>query len=91
MNKIKKLFLFLCLTTSNAIINACPICDKQQPALLKGITHGTGPQGTMDYIIIICVAIIVLMTLILSVKMLIRPGEKSPHHIKYKILNDGSK
>ena len=31
---------------------ACPVCEKQQPKILQGITHGSGPQSNWDYIII---------------------------------------
>lgn len=67
--------------------NACPVCEKQQPALLKGITHGTGPEGNQDFIIIAIAVIIVLFTLFYSVKWLLRPGEHARDHIKQIVLN----
>lgn len=66
---------------------ACPACEKQQPKLLKGITHGAGPDSNWDYVIVIITAIIVLFCLFFSVKWLLRPGEKSKSHIKFSILN----
>jgi len=75
----------LCLTVAS--VSACPVCEKQQPKLLKGITHGTGPQGNLDYVIITIAALIVLITLFYSVKWLIRPGEQADGHIKQIILN----
>ncbi len=66
---------------------ACPACEKQQPKLLKGVTHGTGPDGNGDYVIIAIAVIIVLFTLFYSVKWLIKPGEKAESHIKQIILN----
>lgn len=66
---------------------ACPLCEKQQPRLLRGITHGTGPESNWDYIIVWVTVLIVLFTLFFSVKWLIRPGEKSDNHIKRFILN----
>ncbi|MEO8569373.1 MAG: hypothetical protein ABI419_09555, partial [Ginsengibacter sp.] len=67
---------------------ACPACEKQQPKLLKGITHGAGPGGNWDYVIVAIAVAIVLFTLFFSVKWLIRPGEQSQNHIKRLILNN---
>ena len=66
---------------------ACPACEAQQPKVLRGITHGAGPSGKWDYFIVYVAVVIVLVTLFYSVKWLIRPGEKSAHHIKRLILN----
>lgn len=71
------------------VVMACPACEKQQPELLKGITHGTGPTGDSDYIIITATAIIVLVTFIYFIKYTFFPREKSVQHIKRKILNYG--
>lgn len=67
---------------------ACPVCEKQQPKILQGITHGAGPQSKWDYFIISITAIIVLITLFFSIKWLVKPGEKSDTHIKHLILNN---
>jgi hypothetical protein len=56
--------------------------------MLKGITHGAGPESQWDYVIVWTTAAIVLLTLFFSVKWLIRPGEKSEDHIKRFILNN---
>ena len=82
----KVLFTLFMLASSIAAI-ACPVCKKQQPKILQGITHGAGPQGPEDYIIIWATVAIVLVTLFFSVKWLIKPGEKSADHIKHFILN----
>ncbi len=66
---------------------ACPVCEKQQPKLLKGITHGAGPQSNWDYVIVSVTAVIVLFCLFFSIKWLLKPGEKSASHIKFSILN----
>jgi len=66
---------------------ACPACEKQQPALLKGISHGSGPDSNWDMVIVWLVAIIVALTLFFSIKFLIKPGEKSKSHIKRFILD----
>lgn len=67
---------------------ACAACEKQQPKLLKGITHGTGPQSQWDMPIIWVSAVIVLITLVLAVKFLVKPNENSADHIKRTILNN---
>lgn len=86
---MKKTIIFILLMFAGVFIFACPACEKQQPELLRGISHGTGPTGNSDYIIIIATAIIVLISFILFLKYTIFPKEKSEKHIKRKILNYG--
>jgi hypothetical protein len=66
---------------------ACPVCERNHPKILRGVTHGSGPEGKWDYVIVWVTVAIVLLTLFFSVKWLIRPGEKSERHIKRFILN----
>ena len=75
----------LCFIT--ALVAACPACEKQQPKLLQGITHGSGPDGNIDYAIIAIAVLIVLLTLFYSVKFIFKPGEKATNHIKQIIFN----
>lgn len=84
----KLLTLIVLLLMENAVALACTVCKSQQPKALQGITHGTGPGGTLDYIIISGAAVIVLATLILSIRFLVRPGETDPNHIKNLIISD---
>lgn len=73
---------------------ACPACERQQPALLRSLSHGTGPASDWEYPIIGIMAAIVIWAFYRSLKMLIRPGEKADEHIKHKILkfeNDNEK
>lgn len=65
---------------------ACPVCEKQQPELLRGITHGAGPESNWDYVIIWSMTLIVVVTLFFSLKWLLKPGEKSLDHIKRTVL-----
>jgi uncharacterized protein HemY len=85
---MKKIFLLLWTVVPGVAAFACPACEKQQPALLKGITHGAGPDGNWDYVIVTISVIIVLFTLFFSVKWMIRPGEQSHSHIKRLVLNN---
>ncbi|MGS4344509.1 hypothetical protein ACKUSY_02705 [Myroides odoratus] len=66
----------------------CPVCERNQPKLLKGVVHGAGPDSQWDYLIIGIIAIIVVLTLFFSVKWLIKPGERQPNHIKRTVLNE---
>lgn len=78
----KKIFALLFTITFWNVVVACPVCERQQPKLLRGILHGAGPESNWDYIIIAVMMIITLLTLYYSVKWLMRPGEKSANHIK---------
>lgn len=84
---MKKLVLVFLFFLPGLIAFACPVCEKQQPKILQGITHGAGPGSQWDYIIVWIAVIIVLATLFYSIKWLINPGENSPAHIKQSILN----
>ena len=84
MRKILLMLSFLLISTWTF---ACPVCEKQQPKVLRGVTHGAGPQSQWDYVIVWVGVVIVLLTLFYSMKWIIRPGEKSASHIKQHILN----
>ncbi|MEZ5149346.1 MAG: hypothetical protein R2759_20340 [Bacteroidales bacterium] len=85
------IFKIIATITSLVFINlqsiACEVCEKQQPKITMGLTHGSGPQNNWDWVIIGIISIITVLTLILSLKYLIRPGEKNSDHIKRFILN----
>jgi hypothetical protein len=66
---------------------ACPVCEKQQPKLLRGITHGAGPQSNWDWVIVGIIAAITLFTFLFSAKYLLFPKEKNADHIKHQILH----
>jgi uncharacterized protein HemY len=85
---MKKIFLTVVLLLNALWVFACPVCERNQPKVLKGITHGAGPESQWDYAIVCVTVAIVLCTLSFSVKWLIRPGEKSDSHIKRFILNN---
>ncbi len=83
----KLIFVLTALFTAAIPAMACSVCKKQQPDLLQGITHGAGPQSNWDFFIIGAVIVIVVFTLVYSVKFLFWPGEQSQTHIKRTILN----
>lgn len=88
---MKKLVLTITIIFYAFYAWACPVCEKQQPQLLKGISHGTGPQSNWDMVIIWATVVIVLITLFFSIKFLVKPGEKSENHIKRLILSSDEK
>jgi hypothetical protein len=67
---------------------ACPVCERNQPKLLKGIVHGKGPDSNWDYVSIWITIIISLIALFYTIKCLIKPGEKNKTHIKYSIFQN---
>jgi len=85
---MKKAVLVIFLLSIRVAIFACGVCEKQQPKILQGITHGAGPESNWDYLIISIAAAIVVFTFYLSVKWLIRPGETAVTHIKYLTVNN---
>lgn len=80
--------LILLLVLFFQVTNACPVCEKQQPKITKGLTHGAGPQSNWDWVIIAVITAITVFTLIWSLKYLIKPGEKRSNHIKQLILSN---
>ena len=83
-----KALLILVFTFLIQMVSACPVCDKQQPIITRGLTHGVGPESNWDWLIITIIAVITLLTLVFSLKYLIHPGEKDPGHIKQSILSN---
>lgn len=88
---MKKLLLHSALTLAALLYSslaalACEVCKKNQPSGMENITHGAGPQGNIDYIITWSAAVIVAVTLFLSIKYLIKPKENDPNHIKHSIV-----
>ena len=85
--KVKYLLSVLIIFIAQ-IATACPVCEKQQPKLTKGLTHGAGPQSNWDWVIIAIISVITILTLIYSIKYLVKPGEKNEDHIKQSILSN---
>ncbi len=84
--KTMRLSILGIIACSVQAVRACELCTKEQPAVLQGISHGTGPEGYLDYFIIWTAALVVGITLVLSIKHLIKPERNSPDHIKNLIL-----
>jgi hypothetical protein len=84
MRRLTILLLLSALNITSSL--ACAVCKKDQPKILQGITHGTGPDSNWDYLIVIVMAAVVAGTFILSARYLIKPGESTETHIKRSIL-----
>lgn len=85
---MKRMTILSLLLLQTVYAMACPVCERNQPKVLKGITHGAGPESNWDYVIVWATVAVVLLTVFYSVKWLVRPGEKSKDHIKRVILNN---
>ncbi len=85
MKKIASLTIFL--FTINIVAFACPVCERNQPKVLKGIVHGAGPTSNWDYVGVAIITIAAIATLFYTIKWLVKPGEKNTDHIKFSILN----
>lgn len=61
----------------------CPNCS------LNGAgAHGTGPRGAFDLAIVAAGAVILSVALLLALRFLLEPGERSPTHVKWTVLDD---
>ena len=85
--KVKYLLSVLIIFIAQIAI-ACPVCEKQQPKITQGLTHGAGPQSDWDWVIIAIITLLPVLTLIYSIKYLLKPGEKNNDHIKQSILSN---
>ncbi|MBK8442158.1 MAG: hypothetical protein IPL35_01545 [Sphingobacteriales bacterium] len=86
-NNIKHILVSVLLITVQVTAFACPVCEKQQPKITQGLTHGAGPQSNWDWVIIAIISLITVITFIYSIKYIIKPGEKEANHIKKSILS----
>jgi hypothetical protein len=82
---MKKYAVLLLPLLLHSAAHACPACERAQPRLLRGITHGTGPDSRWDYLIVWLAVIATVFTLFYSIKWLIHPGESDAAHIKHSI------
>lgn len=88
MNTLKKIvFLAAAFCVLNMEALACEACKKQQPKILRGVTHGAGPASDWDYAAVWGIAIIVVISLFYAIRWIVNPGEKENDHIKRSVLN----
>lgn len=84
---MKKQILTIALILSTIICSACPTCEKAQPKLFRGITHGAGPDSNWDYVIIGITTLIVLYCTYITILKIVKPKEQNKDHIKNVFLN----
>ena len=82
---MKKIITFLFQILFQIAAIACPVCERNQPKILRGIVHGAGPDSNWDYVSIGITMIIAIFAFIYSIKWLIKPNENNQNHIKYSI------
>lgn len=82
---MKKAITFLLLILVQIAAFACPVCERNQPKVLRGIVHGSGPESNWDYVSIGITMIIAVYALVYSIKWLVKPNENNQNHIKYSI------
>ena len=87
MKSLRTISFILFLLFGNVAAMACEVCKKQQPKVLRGITHGGGPQDNWDYVAVWCMVAVVAVSTVFAIKWILRPGEKDVSHIKRSILN----
>lgn len=86
--KIKNTIAIILLSIASKALMACDLCKRNQPEMLKEITHGEGPSGSIDYIISWTAVVIVGITLLLSIKYLVKPNEQNKNHIKNIVIDE---
>ncbi len=87
MKKLKRILLSVLAVFACMDVLACEVCKKQQPKVLRGITHGAGPESDWDYVVVCCAVMLVLISLFYAIKWTMYPGEKEREHIKHSIFN----
>jgi hypothetical protein len=75
------------LLVASLPVVACEACKKQQPKLLQGITHGSGPDSTWDYLIVSVMVVITVYSFYAMVKCMTKSRDKAHQSIKTIILN----
>ena len=69
----------------DVVLAACPYCTVANPS-----AHSSRPSGAWELGLVAVGAVIVALALLAAVRLLLRPGERSPDHIKLAILDDSA-
>lgn len=93
MNQIRKyksfLLTFALVVLANVATFACEACNKNQPKILRNITHGSGPQSNWDYFVVILMVLITVYTLYATIRCFVtRKTELKYNDIKNTILTE---
>jgi len=66
-----------------ASVDACPACEQANPRILRGLVHGSAPQGSWEFALVLLAMVVAGLVGIYSIKLLFCPGETAADHIKY--------
>jgi hypothetical protein len=85
---MRKLVLTVLLFVVSAVsVFACPVCERNKPKILQGVTaHGSRPDSNWDYVIVLSAIVLLFVSLFYAVKWLVNPKERNSDHIKYSII-----
>ncbi len=75
----KKLLLLLASLFVSLPLWACPVCEKRQPKGFAGITHGVGPGGAFDYLMLYGSILVVALSFGLLLRFALWP--ESAHNL----------
>ncbi|MCA9597337.1 MAG: hypothetical protein KC776_28680 [Myxococcales bacterium] len=64
-------------------MSRCPNCAVANPT-----AHSATPTGTWEFGVVAVGLVLVALALVAALKLLLRPGERAPEHIKRTILDD---
>lgn len=82
--------LFILIINLALLFNSSDLKAQSDKAINNHNTHTLGGEhGALDYVIIWGGIAIVVLTLVYSIKFLIRPKENDPNHIKNIVKNEG--
>ena len=81
--KMKWAILITFLVFQSPILMACEACNKNQPKLLQGITHGAGPEGWWDYFVVVIMVVVTIYSLYATIKCFVVTKE-----VKYKSIKN---
>ena len=85
---MKKAILSILFLVAALSLYACPVCERARAKTAFGsISHGPGPGSNWDYLAVWVSVAAVLLTLIFTIKFLVKPNETNSDHIKNSILN----
>ena len=66
-------------------MTACPYCTVANPA-----GHASSPSGPWELAVVALGMVLVVFALLAAAKLLFRPGERSPDHVKRTVLDDAA-
>lgn len=87
MKTIFKKLVFLLFLGYQYLAKACEACDLQQPKITRGLTHGPGPKNMFEWMAVIAILIISVLTVYYFIKYLIKPDPQKTDKLKNNVLH----